>query len=107
MNGGDEWIKGGFEEFNPQTNDGGREEPNEPGHHENGGHHARQRVPLIQSSGEFVAGFVPPDYLVDGLIQRRFIYSMTAPSSNGKTCIALRLAVHTALGLILGNREVE
>jgi hypothetical protein len=50
---------------------------------------------------------VPPDYLIDGLIQRRFIYSMTAPTSNGKTSIVLRLAAHVGLGLKLGNHEVE
>jgi RecA-family ATPase len=32
---------------------------------------------------------------------------MTAPTSTGKTSIALRLAAHTALGLKLGDREVE
>src|SRR5262249_42607783 len=30
---------------------------------------------LIQSSAQFVQGFVPPDYLIDGLLQRRFLYS--------------------------------
>jgi AAA domain len=105
MNGGDEWIKDGFEEFEPPPNNGnGREEPGTPA---DGGHHARQDGSLIQTSAEFVAGFVPPDYLIDGLIQRRFVYSMTAPTSTGKTSIALRLAAHIALGLPLGDREVE
>jgi hypothetical protein len=62
---------------------------------------------LIQSSAEFVAGFVPPDYLVDGLIQRRFVYAVTAPPGDGKTCVALRIAAHAATGLSLGGREVE
>jgi AAA domain-containing protein len=44
---------------------------------------------LIQSSAEFVSGFVPPDYLVDGILQRRFIYSMTAQTGHGKTAVAL------------------
>ena len=47
---------------------------------------------LIQSSVEFVAGFQPPDYLVDGLLQRRFIYSFTAKTGGGKTSIMLLLA---------------
>src|SRR5262245_9706748 len=42
-------------------------EPNQPGHVDDGGQHERQN--LIQSSGDFVANFVPPDYLIDGLIQ--------------------------------------
>jgi hypothetical protein len=62
---------------------------------------------LIQSSAEFVANFTPPDYLIDGLIQRRFVYSMTAPTGAGKTCVALRIAAHVALGLPLDGREVE
>jgi AAA domain len=108
MNGGDEWIKDGFQEFDLPP-DYSEEKPGSVG---DGGHHERQNNgsgdgKLIQTSAEFVAGFVPPDYLIDGLIQRRFVYSMTAPTSTGKTSIALRLAAHTALGLPLGDREVE
>ena len=62
---------------------------------------------LMQTSAEFVAGFVPPDYLIDGLLQRRYVYSMTAPTGSGKTAIALRIAAHVALGLPLAGREVE
>jgi AAA domain len=105
MNGGDEWIKDGFEEFEPPPNNGdGREEPGTPA---DGGHHERQDGPLIQTSAEFVAGFIPPDYLIDDLIQRRFVYGMTAPTSAGKTSIVLRLAAHVGLGMKLGDREVE
>lgn len=62
---------------------------------------------LIQSSGEFVANFVAPSYLLDGILQRRFCYSLTAATGAGKTAIALRLAVHVALGRKLGDRDVE
>ena len=61
---------------------------------------------LIRTSAEFVADFKPPDYLIDGLIQRRFLYSMTAPTNLGKTAIALCLAFHVAEGKNLGSREV-
>jgi AAA domain len=61
---------------------------------------------LIQSSAEFVRGFVPPDYLLDGILQRRFIYSMTAQTGHGKTAILLRLAAHIWLGRNVGAREV-
>src|SRR5262245_45675118 len=40
---------------------------------------------LSQPSSRFVADFVPPDYLIDGLLQRRFCYSLTAPTGAGKT----------------------
>ena len=61
---------------------------------------------LMQSSAEFVVGFVPPDYLIDGLLQRRYVYSLTGPTGSGKTAIALRIAIHVALGLALAEREV-
>ena len=34
---------------------------------------------LIKSSRDFVSGFVPPDYLVDGLLQRRFVLLLHRP----------------------------
>lgn len=67
---------------------------------------AHQR-PLIVSSGEFTKDFVPPDYLIDGLIQRRFLYSLTAPTGAGKTAVALLIAAHVALGRTLGNLPLE
>ena len=60
---------------------------------------------LVQSSSEFVEGFVPPDYLIDGLLQRRYLYSITAQTGSGKTAICLSLSAHVAQGLPLGNKE--
>lgn len=62
---------------------------------------------MIQSSRTFVAGFIPPDYHVDGVLQRRFIYSLTAPTGGGKTAILLLLAANTALGYPIGDHHVE
>ena len=62
---------------------------------------------LMQTSAEFVAGFMPPDYLIDGLLQRRYVYSLTGPTGSGKTAIALLIALHVALGRSLAEREVE
>ena len=62
---------------------------------------------LIQSSGEFVAGFVAPSFLIDGVIQKQNVYALTAAPGTGKTAIALRLAAHVALGRKLGDRDVE
>jgi hypothetical protein len=61
----------------------------------------------MQSSAEFVTNFVPPDYLIDGLIQRRFIYSMTGPTGEGKTSVAMVIALYVARGLALENREID
>jgi hypothetical protein len=62
---------------------------------------------LILSSRQFVAGFVPPDYIVDGLLQQGFLYSLTGATGAGKTCLTLRLAASVALGTIFANRETK
>jgi hypothetical protein len=61
----------------------------------------------LVTSAEFVEAFVPPDYAIDGLIQRRFLYSMTANTGHGKTAVALLLTLLTALGRSLGSREID
>jgi hypothetical protein len=62
---------------------------------------------LIISSRKLVNNFKPPDYLIEGLLQRRFLYGLTAQTNTGKTTVALRLALHVAIGLPLGDREIE
>ena len=62
---------------------------------------------LIKSSQQFVAGFIPPDYIIDGLLQQGFLYSLTGATGAGKTCITLRLAASTALGGVFANREAK
>jgi Bifunctional DNA primase/polymerase, N-terminal/AAA domain len=63
--------------------------------------------PYIVSSAGFLAGFVPPDYLIDGILQRRFCYSITAQTGTGKTAMALLFAVKVAHGHSLGEIGVE
>jgi hypothetical protein len=67
----------------------------------------KPRPPRLLSSAQFVAGFVPPDYLVDGLLQRRFFYSLTGKTGAGKTSIMLLLAAHCGLNRSLLDREVD
>lgn len=62
---------------------------------------------LIQTSAQFIRGFIPPDYLVDGISQRRFIYSLTGRTGSGKSAIVLLLAASVALGRPIGSREVQ
>jgi hypothetical protein len=62
---------------------------------------------LIKSAGEFVADFEAPEYLIDGVLQRRYFYSLTAQTGVGKTAIALRWAAHVVTGRPLGLTEVE
>lgn len=68
-----------------------------------------QTVQLIPQA-QFLEGFTPPDYLVDGVLQRRFFYSLTAVTGGGKTAIALALA--RAVGCVdptatFGKHKVE
>jgi hypothetical protein len=62
---------------------------------------------LLVSSGSFVAEFVPPDYAIDGLVQRRYLYSLTANTGHGKTAVALLLTLLKALGRKLADREID
>jgi hypothetical protein len=59
----------------------------------------------ILSSAAFIRDYVPPDYLIDGLLQRQFFYSMTGKTGGGKTAIALLLAAMVALGRSVDGRE--
>ena len=62
---------------------------------------------FIKSSKEFVAGFVPPEYVVVGLLQRRFFYSLTGQTGAGKTAIMLLLSASAALGRPFAGRETK
>ncbi len=61
---------------------------------------------LILSSEEFTRGFVPPDYLWDGILLRGFVYSFTARTGDGKTAVMLALAAAIARGKDFAGREV-
>lgn len=61
---------------------------------------------LIVSSKTFTADFQPPDYLIDGILQRRYLYSLTAKTGSGKTAIALAIAAHVAEGRPLGRLRI-
>ena len=65
---------------------------------------------IVKTLAEFLADFHPPDYLIDGLLQKHFCYSLTGATGAGKTAIALLVsalvASHTP-GRKLGSHEVE
>lgn len=61
----------------------------------------------ILSSGELVRGFVPPDYFLDGVAQKGFIYSMTAATGTGKTAVLLLIAALAAQGGEFSGRKIE
>jgi AAA domain len=62
---------------------------------------------LALSSAEFVAGFTPPDYLVVGWLQRRFVYSLTAATGDGKTAIALLISLLVSQGSKLDKLDFK
>lgn len=64
---------------------------------------------LILSKGEFVDGYIAPDYLFDGMLQRRFVYSLTGSTGHAKTALALLFAelVSTPGLSYLGKHRVE
>jgi hypothetical protein len=68
-----------------------------------------KRSPTIFSKYDFLKGFVPPDYLIDGILQRRFIYALTGQTGHAKTALALLIAqaVSSTSLTRLGTLEVE
>jgi hypothetical protein len=62
---------------------------------------------FIKTEAEFVAGFTPPDYLLRGVLQLRFCYSITGQTGAGKTTVAMLVAAHVATGSRLGGLPVK
>lgn len=61
----------------------------------------------IQSAADFTADFVAPEYLIDGVVQRGRLYTLTAPTGSGKTAIMLHAAACMANGDSVCDRETE
>jgi hypothetical protein len=59
------------------------------------------------SSAEFIEGFIPPDYLIDHVLQHGFVYSLTGAIGAGKTTIALLIAANVALNKMIGEHGVS
>jgi hypothetical protein len=70
---------------------------------------AKQQQRIVVTLSEFLAQFTPPDYLIDGLLQRGFFYSLTGRTGIGKTAIAVLIAILVAMRSAqkLGSHEVE
>lgn len=63
--------------------------------------------PSMQPLRQRLRNFKLPDYLWDGILIKRFCYSLTAQTGAGKTAVAIRIAFHTARGESLCGREIE
>jgi hypothetical protein len=62
---------------------------------------------LLLPSADFVNGFEPPDYVVKGLLRRRFAYAMTARTGDGKTAICILLVACVDQGLPFAGHEIK
>ncbi|MGA7994102.1 MAG: AAA family ATPase, partial [Bradyrhizobium sp.] len=63
--------------------------------------------PSMQPLRQRLKTFKLPEYLWDGILIKRFCYSLTAQTGAGKTAIAIRFAFHVARGEKLCGRDVE
>jgi len=84
--------------------------PVEPSQDKTNGAHdpkskTRQPLPRLKTAKEFVADFTPPDYLIDGVLQRGYFYTLTAKTGHGKTAVGLLAGVCTAAGIKLAEHE--
>jgi RecA-family ATPase len=57
----------------------------------------KQQKRIVLSLPEFLAQYKPPDYLIDGLVQRGFFYSLTGRTGVGKTAVAILIAILVAM----------
>jgi hypothetical protein len=86
----------------PRPSGNGPERPAAPG----------SRKPPVQPIGRrvFMQRFTAPNYLVDGILQRRFIYALTGQTGHAKTAVALHLAELIAssdASAMFGTHRVE
>jgi hypothetical protein len=68
-----------------------------------------QVIPII-SKRDFLLGFLPPDYLIDGMMQYGFIYAITGQTGHAKTAVALLIAELVASNdpnAMFGGNKVE
>lgn len=61
----------------------------------------------VQTAGEFTADYVAPEFIVEGVIQRGRLYTLTAPTGHGKTSAMLYLSCAIATGEDFCGQECE
>jgi hypothetical protein len=62
---------------------------------------------LILSSKQFIDGFVPPEYLIDGMVQQGYLYGLTGRTGHGKTAVCMYLMERIARGIAVRDRIVK
>jgi hypothetical protein len=63
--------------------------------------------PLLLTSKQFVADFTPPVYLIDGIVQRGYLYALTARTGHGKTAVDMYIAQAIARSQPMHGRETK
>lgn len=84
----------GADEFEDLSGSGGGEDT--------GGAEKSKRRGLVQMD-QFIAELPTPDFIVDDIMQRGWLYSLTAPTGHGKTAVALEIAFRVVTGTALGE----
>jgi hypothetical protein len=61
---------------------------------------------LLLNAAQFVASFTPPEYLIDGIVQRGYLYSLTARTGHGKTAVDMYISQAIARSQPMHGKEV-
>jgi hypothetical protein len=61
----------------------------------------------MQSTADFIAGFVSPEWLIEGVLQRGRLYTLTAPTGHGKTAAGLLMSTCISTGAPFCALETE
>lgn len=62
--------------------------------------------PALLSAADFLGRWRAPDFIVDGVLQRGYLYSFCGKTGHGKTAVALLLAVCVAAGTPFAGHDV-
>jgi hypothetical protein len=62
---------------------------------------------VIHGAGEFMARAKPPEFILEKVIQRGQIYTLTAKWGHGKTALGLAMAMHIAAGIDFAGFRVK
>jgi RecA-family ATPase len=75
------------------------------GKHAGNGQDAGAVIPDLLDLPTFLASFLTPEYVVDGILQRGRLYALTSLTGHGKTAVSLLIAAMVASGRKIGPIE--
>lgn len=70
-------------------------------------HQSNGKTRLFVGVLDFIKSIKPPEWLLEGIIQRGYLYGLTAQTNHGKTALAAPLAISVGLGLPFAGRYCE